>query len=343
MFRRCTARLVASTILVLVPALFANAQEQEYAALSKENVEQLQEIKQADIHADKIFHGPNAGELLILKWGDSAEVIDAQSLKSIRPIAKDHQPSYITVSPDGKLIAWTERNSNSYTIEELATGKRTQIQLGDHPSGAAFSPDGEHLAIGNTYWDPDSEGVGHAVTNLYDTSGKLIRTLQQNGPGGVMPRFSPDGKKLAVGNRNYKTQIFDVKSGELLVVMTKRMTQDTAFSPDGKILAEAYVDGSLGLCDVQTGVPLRTAASGNKELYCVDWSPDGKLLATSGRQGNVIIWDAEDLAKLQEFDVGPWAPQVRFSKDGTRLMASSSDTANNRGKRKLTVWAVPKD
>src|SRR3712207_7114215 len=50
---------------------------------------------------------------------------------------------------------------------------------------------------------------------------------------------SPDGAKLAVSNRNHETQVFEVATGKLLHKFDKRMTQDVAFRPDGKVIARS--------------------------------------------------------------------------------------------------------
>jgi WD40 repeat protein len=175
---------------------------------------------------------------------------------------------------------------------------------------------------------------------LYDLKGKLVRTLERNGPGGLRPVFSPDGKILAVSNRNYETQLFDVATGKLLHNLGKRMTQEVAFGPDGKTLACGYVDGTVAVWDVATGKQRHSAASGCKELYSVDWSPKGDVLATSGREGKVTLWGAK-LTKLHELDAAFWVIQVRFTAGGSRLLTASAADWGGVKERKMKGWALP--
>src|SRR5207244_2725339 len=96
------------------------------------------------------------------------------------------------------------------------------------------------------------------------------------------PVFSPDGTMLAVGNRNAETHIFDVATEQVLHVLPAVQTQGLQFSPDGRTLAVAYVDGSLRLWNTAEGRLLHELKTTAKELYRVEWSPDGRILASAG-------------------------------------------------------------
>ena len=149
---------------------------------------------------------------------------------------------------------------------------------------------------------------------------KLVRRFDAgtDDGGGLTPVFSPDGTMLAVGNRNAETHIFDVATGRFLHVFDAVQTQGLQFSPYGRTLAVAYVYAKLRLLE-HGGRPitpqeLKTTA---EELYRVEWSPDGRILAL-GRvlKGKITLWNPADLSILREIDAPERVIGLRFSPDG---------------------------
>ena len=96
---------------------------------------------------------------------------------------------------------------------------------------------------------------------------------------------------LAVGNRNAETHVFEVATGNVLHVFPEIQTQGLQFSPDGRTLAVAYVDGNLRLWNMADGRLLHGLKTTAKELYRVEWSPDGRILASSGLEGKITLWN----------------------------------------------------
>src|SRR5262249_11411252 len=151
--------------------------------------------------------------------------------------------------------------------------------------------------------------------------------------------FSPDGKVLAVGNRNDGTQLFDVATGKLLHSLPKHMTHELAFSPDGKVLAAGYVDGTVALWEVASGALLRSQPTGATEVFTVDWSPAGDVLVTAGRYQiragepgrattrEIELWNPQTLDKLKGLDAPDYVIRARFTPGGTHLLTSGGSNS----------------
>src|SRR5262249_26476115 len=112
------------------------------------------------------------------------------------------------------------------------------------------------------------------------------------------------------------------------------------FDPAGKRLAVAYVDGNLAVWSVESGDLLRRCRARVEELYSLDWSPDGTLIATAGREGSVGVWDAADLSPRVEIQSPEWVICVRFNPQGTRLMFAGGASGTG-GDRYLEILGVP--
>lgn len=334
-----------STSIAIVVALVALGPLVQTKAppISVTNAGKVHPVAEFAKRVHKIVSGPGPGQLTFFDLNHSVEIVDDVTFRPLRVLAEQSAPGDFAASNDGRYATWQAGGGPVYVIQSLADSKAIEINLGKKMAGfASFSPDSKLVAIGDTFWEPNAEGEGHSEMKLFDLSGKLIRTLESPGPGVMTPVFSPDGKILAVGNRNHETRLFEVATGKLLHTLPRRMTHQIAFSPDGKVLAAGYVDGVVALWDVATGSMLRSKSNVAEEIATLDWSPQGDVLVTGGRESKIILWDASKLVPLTKLDCPKWVVSVRFTKDGTRLLSSGGKDFG-RTDRKVVVWAVSND
>src|SRR5206468_2187130 len=108
--------------------------------------------------------------------------------------------------------------------------------------------------------------------------------------------FSPDGKRLAAGTREWHVVLWDLEGGREVVLTGHRdLVASVAFSPDGQTLASGSWDGTVGLWRVASAQPLLTLEGHRGKVHCVRFSPDGGVLASGGETregGEVYLWRA---------------------------------------------------
>jgi WD40 repeat protein len=99
-----------------------------------------------------------------------------------------------------------------------------------------------------------------------------------------------------------------------------------AWSPDGKRLAAANVDGTAKVWDAASGQEVLTLSGHNGRVYSVAWSPDGKRLATASEDQTAKVWDVvsgRELLTLHGHN--GYVVRIAWSPDGKRLATASLD------------------
>ena len=98
------------------------------------------------------------------------------------------------------------------------------------------------------------------------------------------------------------------------------------FSPNGRWLASASLDGRVGLWDVHARRQFALLPGHLGYAWGAAFSPDGRRLATGGTGTNdaVKLWDLATQRELLALPAeGDFFLQVAFSPDGATLMATS--------------------
>ncbi len=71
-----------------------------------------------------------------------------------------------------------------------------------------------------------------------------------------------------------------------------REVRTCKWSPDGRTLATASLDGTVRLWEGQTGKLIRTIVVDDDEIWLLAWSPDGTRLTSAKHDGTVGVWEA---------------------------------------------------
>ena len=137
--------------------------------------------------------------------------------------------------------------------------------------------------------------------------------------------FSADGQQLLAG-----TKLFNAATGQLVRTFTLPYNgggvNTVGLSRDGQFAAvgiQSY-NQNLDLFRVSDGVVIKGRITAhNNGTTSVDFSPDGQLLASGGRDGTAKLWHLPDMTLVQTLNGGvgyrPRVFAVAFSKDGQML------------------------
>ena len=235
--------------------------------------------------------------------------------------------SSLAFSPTSGTLAIAHR-AGEICLWDLATTRCTGSLAGAW--AVAFSPNGTTLAAGDATTGVYANDVTNGVVRLWNVAtGKPITTFADpSSQGALSLAFSPDGKTLAVGDRDGATYLWNVATGKLIrapfVDPNSQGINGVAFSPDGSTLAVSDTNGCTYLWKVATGKRITTLIDpGSQGVDAVAFSLDGKTLATGDDNGHIYLWNAvtgKRAATFKDPD-SKGADSVAFSPDGKTLAA----------------------
>jgi WD40 repeat protein len=97
-------------------------------------------------------------------------------------------------------------------------------------------------------------------------------------------------------------------------------------SPSGKLIAAAREDGSIGICDMFSGVTLRVLERHDGGATCVAFHPNGLTLASGGWDNRVRLWETTTGRELlPPKGINSPVYDVAFSPNSNQLAVSTAD------------------
>ncbi len=183
-------------------------------------------------HRNLIFSGDGRclATLIGIQDNYTIRLWDAHTAKERLTLKRLSQVNSLRLSSDGKFLAYIQGDEihivDTATSRELCKGR-----VGGHDW--AFSPDAKMLASATykgtvTLWQASDLKKLATLTPSPGVAGRLFQTPRL--------RFSPDGKRLAVGGLEVLV-LWDVAAGKERLRLADRAAKELVFSADGKTLA----------------------------------------------------------------------------------------------------------
>jgi YVTN family beta-propeller protein len=250
-------------------------------------------------------------------------------------LSADHKLAYIPIYGDG-VYGKNPNPGHEVDVVDLTAHRIVRrIDITPHRAPHGIQID----AAGMLYVTCD---LDRQVLVIDSQSGAVRATIDTEGTGhwiGILP----DASKLYVANKDDRRfiSVLDLKARKMVgKIPVPNGTQGIAVSPDGRrVVAMDMVDPTLIVIDPATDTVIdRIPVEGQKRVYKVYYSPDGrKLLTMSSSPDQINIFDAANLRGAQRVvNVGKSPMGFGFSPDGRTVLVA------NHGDGTVTVVDIEK-
>jgi WD40 repeat protein/serine/threonine protein kinase len=228
--------------------------------------------------------------------GTKIHILEAPSLKPVK-VLTGHSAGINFLAFDRSGSKLVSGGGDSHIRVWSFPDCKLAAELTGYENALALSPDGLRLATGAS---------DHAI-RLWNLARLELPPAFLHGHRGAVTSvlFSRDGKELYTGSNDGTVKVWDAFSQVSSNVLHHAdWADDVCFSPDGTLIAVTDFNARTAvLWDVTNRGCIGPVGKHSGPCRGVKFSPDGKLIATSGNDGTVQISDVLTRNKLRDLPI----------------------------------------
>ena len=297
----------------------------------------LNPLRESDAAIEQVAYSANGKLLAVRRWDNHIDVWNTTTWLNVATIKARHGLLSMAFAPGGEKLTTGEHDQGEPVIchWDARTRKQCATFLDELADAGGigqleYSRDGKTLVLMD----------GRPRFILVDANtGKELRRF---GDSSYMKRrfhLTPDGSRLVCASDGRPSvSVWDLNTGKLVHGFGENLGSESrllALSPDGRLAAGpggsvekppgTFLSPDIVLGEVATGHERLRILTSEGHVHDGAFSPDGRLLATTGAPGTINLWDTWTGKEITRLHGHHGWITLAFAPDGKTLASGSND------------------